>query len=135
MKIKSVHVFIAMVITYIASRILGDVFVTWPYLDIPFHILGGFLAALLGLTLWKELVERKKIKNVPPLAVAIGIIAFTALIAVLWECHEFLLDEWHARQGMIFNWMQPSNADTMKDLANGLFGACLCVLGFHKQLD
>lgn len=124
-----------MAAVYIANRLFGWAYDVWPFIDIPMHILGGFLAACLGLGLWQAVVKRHKTKGVPPYAVMIVLVSFAGLIAVVWEFHEFIADWNQAREGDAFRMMQASVADTVKDLADGLIGACIAVLLFRKQLS
>lgn len=125
----------AMVVVYLLNRLFGWAYDYWPDLDIPMHVLGGFLAAALGIAAWVEWRRRLNVKNMPPEAIALFAICFAALIAVTWEFYEFGMDVWRAGAGdILVGRMQPSLPDTMKDLANGLVGACIAVIVFKKEL-
>lgn len=102
----------------------GDICQRIHGLDIPFHILGGFVTAITGLLLYRIARERDpKVSITPRWLYYVSIISFVALVGILWEHYEFLHDFF------FHSHMQPSNADTMKDLMNDLIGAILfCVI-------
>ncbi len=132
---KVPQVLLVMAAVYVFNHVFGWLYRVWPNFDIPMHILGGLLAALLGLAFWQELILARKIKNVPPIAVALFLICFACLIAVLWEFHEFIIDTYaRSRIGPSYVPMQASLADTMKDLLDGLIGASLGTIVFWKRL-
>lgn len=127
---------ILMAAVYVLNRAFGFLYATYPDIDIPMHILGGFLVACLGLGLWRDAARLSGAKNVPPVAVAMMMVSFAALVAVAWEFHEYVLDWYHRGAGVTpYIPMQPSQADTIKDLADGLIGACIATLVFRKRLD
>ena len=133
MRIKTV--FLTMAGVYALNRIFGWAYDVWPNVDIPMHILGGALAALLGLALWEWVRDRWNVKGMASAAVMAFMICFAVLIATLWEFHEFLIDWWHVRAGVAHDiLMQPSLADTMKDEFDGLLGAVIIALVMRKKI-
>ncbi len=134
MKLPSIPaVFIAMAAVYFLNRIFAWVYRVWPSFDIPMHILGGFLAGLLGLACWAWVRDRYGVRGMPAWAVGVFAVCFAALIATLWEFHEFLMDALYKSRGWARPWMQPSLQDTMGDLLMGLLGAGVAALIFREK--
>lgn len=107
-----------------------DVYKHWPWFDAPMHLLGGMLAGLLGGALYRQGTEKHEGPWWKELLFILGCVA---LIATVWEFHEFLLDAkaLYARSGG--GGHQPSLDDTMKDLALGLFGGLLVYVGVWRS--
>lgn len=131
---KPQYIFATMAVLYLLNVVFGWVYKIYPNADIPMHVLGGFLAASLGISLWVRAVGHYEIKGAPWWLVAIGVFGFTCLIAVFWEFYEFIHD-WVRRGSGGFVVYQASVADTMKDLLDGLIGAALSVGIFRSTLE
>jgi len=93
-----------------------NVYMFYPWFDIPMHFLGGLAVALTYATIMKQLQKEKYIGKIPPLAFFIFLISLVALTAVLWEFLEFITD-----QTIAINY-QLGLKDTMGDLFLGLIG-------------
>lgn len=131
---KPQYFLVIMAVLYVLNIVFGWVYEIYPNTDIPMHIIGGFLAASLGISLWVRAVERYEIKGAPWWVVAVGIFGFTCLIAVFWEFYEFIHD-WVRRGSREFIVSQASVSDTVKDLLDGLIGAALSVGLFRNALE
>lgn len=105
---------------YLAQKFFGIYFL-YPNFDIPMHLLGGVTMAMTGLSLLTIAEDQKwlLLKKNPVFLRILLVVFFVALMAVLWEFHEFLMDHFLGTH------MQPSTFDTMKDLFLGLFGALI----------
>ena len=93
-----------------------------PFLDVPFHLIGGFS---IGLSLYgvdsflrpeRELLGTNKLQQ---FIMVIGTVSFAA---VCWEYFEFILDQ-TVRSGF-----QSSLADTLKDFLMGQIGGAASFL-------
>jgi len=107
------------IILYILG-IFFSLFKIWsyfPWIDIPMHILGGFVVAY-SFTLILTFLDSKKLMKIKSKLVYFFIIlSSVALITVFWEFYEFILT-------YFFNLgMQGTLVDTMCDLFLGLLGA------------
>jgi len=93
-------------------------------LDIPMHILGGAIIAW-----WAVLVFEGELRLVRArmLKLAIIAIALATLVGVLWEGFEWSFDHTLGAQYHLPP-AQPSNDDTMKDLANDVLGGIIAAL-------
>jgi hypothetical protein len=118
------HAFIAIfaVMAVHAVLLYLHAYSVWPDIDVPMHFSGGFAMGLLALAIFSAGHAKSKGQGshawyIKPLFV----VGFVALVAVLWEFHEFLLDVWFVQNG---SWekTQISLADTMGDLFFGLLG-------------
>lgn len=113
---------------------IGNFYKIW-WADIALHFSGGILVGLFaiwfifnkaGLPIQKE--------KLPFYFVFISVISFAALIGVLWEFYEFILDEITGYKSSKLV-MQENLKDTMGDLFFDLLGASLSLvfLKFKKQ--
>lgn len=99
----AITILAGLLVLYGVLRVAGQ-FIAIPHVDVPFHFLGGLAVSLLvGLTLQQRREGSSFLR----------IVGLTAVVAVLWECGEFILD-----QGM-----RPTLSDTAKDLLVGMAGA------------
>lgn len=110
---------------YISEKIVD-------YVDIPLHILGGFVFAFAEVVYFKEFLPKQK-GFWPRLFVILFIVGGSALIGVLWEHYEWLHDHFLAiPQHLLL--AQPDLADTMKDLLNDLLGGvAVAILYLNKR--
>ncbi len=95
--------------------------------DTLMHFLGGlsiaysanYALSLMGKKGWIT-IQRNNLR-------AGIIVSVVMLFAVSWEFYEFLSDQF------LGTFMQPSNADTMKDLCMGMIGAVIfCVVMLYR---
>lgn len=116
------------------AGLLFHLYWIFPWYDIPLHFGGGFAMGAFGLAFWHQGIEEVKFKSSLQRHLAIWlvplfVIAFVALVGVLWEMHEFVLDM--AIGGPI---RQEGLADTMADFFNDLSGGVLALLIFHDDV-
>ena len=105
--------------------LLSGLYASFPWLDIPMHIIGGFsVAVTYFLTINFFQHKAKLILN--GTAKSIFVISLVALTAVLWEFFEFSLT---AITGYGF---QGDLTDTMADLFNGLIGGIIGAFFLQK---
>ena len=104
------------------AEIFFNIYFRYPNFDIPMHFLGGVTMAMTASALLRIAEEQKwfviKKKSVSLLL----IVMFVVFVAVLWEFHEFLFDQFLGTR------TQLSNFDTMKDLFLGMSGSSLAVI-------
>lgn len=101
-----------------------DVYARWPDFDVPMHVLGGGAIALF-LRAWAGELERDSCLGAPS-ATARGLLVMglTAIVAIGWECAEFLSDR------LLLSRWSTEPADLLADLVLGLVGACVVVTWF-----
>ena len=101
-------------------------------IDDPMHFAGGFVMAMLGLAVHRFEITRSHTKHVSVGYRDLFVIGFTIIIAVLWEFHEYVLDNTLA---IWLDWprSQVSLQDTMSDLLLGLLGGTMAFILFRKQ--
>ena len=124
--INFTKIFLFPFIVFIANEFCWRLFTDWYKsngIDSYFHFVGGvsiaFTASQLSNYFEKEnfiILKRKLIK-------AFLIISFVAFAALVWEIHEFILDQFYHT-----SIRQPSNFDTMKDMILGLVGGIFFTL-------
>lgn len=91
----------------------------YPWIDIPFHIIGGVSIAVGVSHFFSLLQEKKQLGTMRPWVQALLTVAMVAMVAVLWEDYEVLTDRFlgtRAQLGLF---------DTMKDLFDGLLGGVM----------
>lgn len=110
--------FIVYVFQYLA-QIFGNVYFRYKHFDSPMHFLGGVSMAMTAYFLLQIAEEQKWLVIKKKTVSLLLIILFAVFMAVVWEFHEFLMDQFFDTH------MQPSNFDTMKDLFLGMFGSFL----------
>ncbi len=110
-------------------EIAFQIYEKYPSFDIPMHFFAGCAMALTGFSLLKIAEEKNWMKIQNRLVKIFLVISFVALVATLWEFHEFLMDYY------LDTHTQPSIADTMKDLFLGLCGALVAgsILVYKKE--
>jgi len=102
--------------------------------------MGGFAMGMLALAIYNQGIKDIEFKgrfekHLAFWFVPLFVTGFVAIIAILWEVHEFILDNWFATAEQIIyrNFTQTSLADTMFDMLNGLLGALGSVIVFHRK--
>ena len=97
---------------------------TYRWFDMPMHFLGGFWVAIVFLSLDSKF----KILNSKFLVNVILILGFAALVGVLWEFFEFLLDAFLSKDGYSGSFqvlrygVKDLYTDTLSDLFFDLLG-------------
>jgi hypothetical protein len=109
---------IVYVFQYLA-QIFGNIYFRYKHFDGPMHFLGGVSMAMTAYFLLQIAEEQKWLLLKKKSVSLLLIIMFVVFMAVLWEFHEFLMDQFFATH------MQLSNFDTMKDLFLGMAGSFL----------
>ena len=102
-------------------------FYEWSGLDIPMHLIGGFVTAWSVARFHSRWQPKRGLGIKPALALYVWFIGITAIIGILWEVYEFLLDPYVAMA------MQPSVRDTVGDLVNDLVGSVVFCLVYWKK--
>ena len=102
----------------------------WWY-DIPLHLAGGALVALLFFYLFREKWHIFDFRE-HPFAAFILAMGFVALIGVLWELFEYGVDVIVLAKHS-FPSAQPSLADTMGDFVNDLLGGTVLFLIWRNR--
>jgi hypothetical protein len=103
-----------------------DVYGRLPWFDIPMHLLGGFVVGMLAISIQQRALAGKQGRGLPFWYQSLFVIGIVMTVAVIWEWHEFVLDWIHQDQN---GWarLQPTNADTMKDLFDGFVGGWVSI--------
>lgn len=106
---------------------IGNFYKIW-WADIALHFSGGIFVGLLAL--WfifnKASLPMQK-EKLPFYIVFISVISFAALVGVLWEFYEFILDQITGYKSSTIV-MQENLKDTMGDLFFDLLGASLSLV-------
>jgi len=136
MTIKKAILIIAIVLAFHFVGLAFDLYGVISWYDTPMHVGGGFAMAALGLAIWSEGVEEVKFKGwfqkhlkwwlVPGV-----VLGFVSLVGIVWELHEFILDEIFPVSEAILR--QPDIADTMKDFVMDLIGGVIALIVFWKR--
>ena len=113
------------------ERFFG-VYERWQWFDVPMHFVGGFAAGLLGVSLHFAGTSAKQRRELPSWYQLLFVLGITMFVAVTWEWHEFVRDWIHHGQAG-WTWLQPSTADTMKDLLMGLLGGLVAASLLKKE--
>ena len=104
-----------------------------PQIDVPMHILGGFVMGLLGLAIHHTVASKYHSTHSPMWYHYTFVIGFAMLVGIAWEFHEYVFDQtiniwYNLPQSQI------SLADTMKDFLDDWIGASIAFLIFKKQI-
>ncbi len=136
MTLKKAFLVIAIVLVFHFVGLLFGLYDILDWYDIPMHIGGGFAMGALGLAIWNEGVDDVKFKGwfqkhlswwlIPGI-----VLGFVSLIGILWELHEFLLDEIFPKAIELKH--QPSIADTMMDFVMDLLGGVIALIAFWRR--
>ncbi|MFH1611099.1 MAG: hypothetical protein ABIA83_00655, partial [Patescibacteria group bacterium] len=98
MTIKKAFLIIGIVLAFHALGLIFNLYEVFGWYDIPMHLGGGLAMGALGLAIWNEGVEEVKFKgwfqkHLKWWLVPFIVIGFVSLIGILWELHEFVLDQ------------------------------------------
>ena len=114
---------IALFIFHLVTWLGFAVYYYFPWFDIPMHAVGGLVSAWTLHNIYHAFKKQFKLKIQPDWLYHLVLISGTALIILLWEFHEFILER------IIPNYVQQiSIADTMLDSLLGLLGAFVFIL-------
>jgi hypothetical protein len=133
MTFKKAFLLIAVVLFFHALGLIFHLYDLWLWYDVPLHLGGGFAMSALGLAIWQEGISDVRFKGLLSRhldfwLVPLFVIGFVALISVLWEMHEFLLDVFYATVIR-----QPGVQDTMSDFFNDLAGGLIGLVLFYRK--
>ncbi len=112
-----------------------DGFNVFPWLDIPFHIWGGFLLGILGLRiiliyeLWSgnQLAKRRGMDKAYRFCLYItAFVFFFGLVWEAWEFYMYISHRWAEWGGLV---------DTCKDLFDDIVGAVLAFMYSSKIIN
>ncbi len=119
------------VLVFHSILLFTDGYFLIPGIDGPMHFAGGFAMGMLGLAVHHCEILHARTKHVSGWYHFLFVISFVALIAVLWEFHEYVLDHTFT---VWMGWPQAqvSLQDTMADLMLGLIGGAIAFLCFRK---
>ena len=114
--------------THILMARVFHIYTAWPDVDIVMHFGGGFAIAFFVSGCFRALprgeVNRSRIVLLELLLIG----SLTTTSAVFWEFREFANDLWFGTNSQV------SLANTMQDLAVGIMGSGLFILGRAWQL-
>lgn len=116
---------------------VGKTYQIW-WADIILHFSGGFFIGLVALWfLFNRLNLPVQKEVLPYYIILISIISFTALIGVLWEFYEYIMDLITGYKSYSIVVMQENMKDTMSDLFLDLLGAAVSsiFLKFKKKVN
>lgn len=130
---KFVRAILPMIIVFLWNAIINDwlgFYEVWPDVDIPMHVIGGFVTAWSIqrlFTVFISSISPKKLLMKPVWLFGLFLIALTALVAIFWEVYEFWLQRF---TGFV---TQPSIADVIKDQVLGVIGATVYVWAVWRR--
>jgi hypothetical protein len=103
-----------------------QLFELFPFLDIPFHFLGGVVITYF----YRVAIRRsqKLVGDIPSLIQVLFAFTCTGTTTIFWEFYEYIFDFFFATQ------MVRGLEDTVIDLFLGLLGA-LAVSLFYRRID
>lgn len=103
-----------------------NLYILYPWIDIPMHFLGGFSVTFVFSRTIAHLIENKLIK-MHGLISFIFVLSLVSLTAVSWEFLEFLVSN------LLSINLQPGLEDTLLDLLMGLSGGILGFFVFYPN--
>jgi hypothetical protein len=126
-----IKILLAPTIVFFINKILEvffDIYVLYPWFDIPMHLIGGIaigISGVLGLQVLQEknYIEIKK-KNIYILYIMF--IVFFA--AIFWELYEYIWDS------MFFTQYQQGIGDTVLDMFLGVVGGIIVGVFYSKKV-
>lgn len=104
-------------------------YLTFTWLDIPMHFLGGFAMAFTYFSLVRILQREGYLGKMHPFILFLFIISLVTLIAVLWEFAEFIADFFLNAS------VQMGLVDTMLDFFMGLVGGAFGFFFRYKLIN
>lgn len=94
---------------------------TLPHLDLPMHLLGGFVIAFFLWTTYAAISRSDTFGKPNTHAIAVLTLTSTATCALLWEFAEYLSDRYLGTN------TQKGLEETLLDLLLGIIGGTVCV--------
>jgi hypothetical protein len=126
LKQSSLPVLIVFLIFYLLADTVLKAYTPYPWIDIPAHITGGMAICYFFYRLSVNIQEL--IGKIPKLSIYVMSIGLTVIIAVFWECFEYLSD---AKFGTTTSL---GLKDTLSDILNGLLGSIIsCLILWNRN--
>ena len=97
------------------------------YVDIPLHLLGGFIAAATFVFFLQFTLTAVTIRSLPRPFAVVSVLGFVALVTIAWEGFEYFTDHFGLTQ------VQLSIFYTLKDMLVGLTGAAFIALAWPTR--
>src|SRR5882724_2628370 len=111
------------------AGIVGNLYWTLPWYDIPMHIAGGVWVGLLFFYLMERRTGNPMRDPLVPLL--LRTLGFVALVGVAWEFYEYVSDVFILHKYAWGDALSGQAFDTLKDLFNDLLGAFLASLWYR----
>lgn len=124
-----------LIFSHIFFLTAGKTYEIW-WIDMVLHFSGGFFIGLVALWLLFNYLNLPIQKEaLPYYIILVFIVSFTALIGVLWEFYEYIMDLITGYKSYSIVVMQENMKDTMSDLFLDLLGAAISsvFLKFKKK--
>lgn len=115
LKQSSLPILIVFLIFYVVADKVFKTYSPYPWIDIPAHIAGGMAICFFFYRL--SVNSQELIGKIPNLAMYAMSIGLTVIIAVFWECFEYLSDV------NLGTTTSLGVKDTLSDILNGLLGS------------
>ncbi len=97
------------------------------WIDIPLHIIGGYMLGLIWIWILDFRTLRKKI--VPDFfIISVTFIGWVLLFSYFWEYFEFLVREYSPELASTWKLYPPNLSDSLSDLAFGLLGGLIALV-------
>jgi len=112
---------------FIPLALWSDIFIRYPWMDIPFHLAGGASVAASAAVMLGYLIKNRHLLKLPAAFFVLFIVGVVAIIAIGWEFFEYSLQ-------MLFpSDMAMTLSDTLGDLAVGLLGGAVATFFASKR--
>jgi membrane-bound ClpP family serine protease len=129
---KAFAAIIALMAIHACLLAIGAYFI-FSQLDVPMHILGGAVAAVLGIAIHHSASDRQRTRETYWWYHYLFVTGFAMLIGTAWEFHEYIMDNtinvWYS-----LPMSQLSLEDTMGDFLMDWIGATITFFAFRKSL-
>jgi len=127
LKITSFFLFpLGVYLVHLTAKGLG-VYEMFPYVDIPFHYMGGLSIAYTASQILSYLESEKLTAQLNQWIFLVLLLSLTAMAAVSWEFAEFISDQ------LLHTNLQPSIANTMQDQLLGILGGGTWAFIFYRR--
>ena len=114
-----IKIFLAPTIVFFINKILEvffDIYVLYPWFDIPMHLIGGIAIGISGIFGLQLLQEKNYIDIKKKNTYIFYIVFIVFLAAIFWELYEYIWDSMFATQ------YQQGIGDTVLDMFFGVVG-------------
>jgi uncharacterized membrane protein YjdF len=137
MTIKKALYIVAIVLVFHFVGIFFDLYTLVSWYDIPMHFGGGLSMGAVGLAIWNDGIEDIRFKgwfqkHLKWWLVPFIVLGFVSLIGILWELHEFILDQIFPPISDALK-RQPDMPDTMMDFVMDLLGGIAALIVFRRK--